>query len=256
MIPTIRHQALTLAALLFAFALLIPDFSASQTPSGEEILQRIDENISSDNRVFTSQMIIHGRRGSRTILSKSWAVGEEKSYSEYLAPAREKGTKMLKLEDMLWMYSPFADRIIQISGHMLRQSVMGSDLSYEDMMEDSKLTRHYAATVTGDTTIDERSCWKLELTARTEDVAYHSRKLCVDKERYIPLREELFAKSGKLLKILELKDIKQIKNRWYPGRMIFKDVLKTGGGTEFVIESIEFDVEIPEYIFSKASLKK
>jgi hypothetical protein len=36
------------------------------------------------------------------------------------------------------------DRTIQIAGHMLRQSVMSSDMSYEDLMEDPKLVNLYA----------------------------------------------------------------------------------------------------------------
>ena len=227
----------------------------SQTPSGKEILDRIDANMHSESRISTSKMVIHGRRGSRTITSKSWSVGEEKSFSEYLAPAREKGTKMLKLEDKLWMYSPSTDRIILISGHMLKQSVMGSDLSYEDMMEDPKLTNHYNARVTGTEIYDGRSCWILELTAISADVSYHGRKQWIDKERYIPLKEELFAKSGKLLKKTELKDITRIQGRWYPRRILFKDMLKKGKGTEFIIETIQFDQNIPQYIFSKASLR-
>ena len=212
----------------------------SQYPSGEFILNKIDANMTSENRVLTSRMVIHGRRGSRTITSKSWTHGTKKSFTEYLAPAREKGTKMLKLQDNLWMYSPGTDRTIQISGHMLRQSVMGSDLSYEDMMEDPKLINHYNAAVTGDSTVDNRSCWILELTAKTKDVAYHFRKIWVDKERNIPLKEELYAKSGKRLKNMELKDVSNIDGRWYPKRMIFKDMLKSGKGTEFIIEIIEF----------------
>lgn len=228
----------------------------SQYPSGESILNKIDENMASTNRTVTSKMVIHGRRGSRTIESKSWVQGTEKSFTEYLAPAREKGTKMLKLEDNLWMYSPSTDRTIQISGHMLRQSVMGSDLSYEDMMEDPKLINHYNAIVTGDSVVDDRSCWIVELTAKTKDVAYHFRKLFVDKEWNIPLKEELYAKSGKLLKTMDLKDITNINGRWYPKQMIFKDMLKSGKGTEFFVETIQFDADIPEYIFSKASLRK
>jgi outer membrane lipoprotein-sorting protein len=227
-----------------------------QTPSGKEILDRIDENMYSSSTISTSKMVIHGRRGSRTITAKSWSEGDKRSFSEYLSPAREKGTKMLKLEDKLWMFSPSTDRIIQISGHMLKQSVMGSDLSYEDMMEESKLTDHYDARVIGTETYDNRSCWVLELTAITPDVSYHGRKQWIDRERYIPLKEELFAKGGKLLKKTELKDITQIEGRWYPKRIIFKDMLKTGKGTEFIIDTIQFDVSIPAYIFSKASLRK
>jgi hypothetical protein len=120
-----------------------------QSAKANEILERIDQNMSSENRVFESSMTIHGKRSSRTITSKTWSVGDEKSFTEYLSPAREQGTKMLKLEDQLWIYSPSTDRTIQISGHMLRQSVMGSDLSYEDMMDDRKLTETYDAEVIG-----------------------------------------------------------------------------------------------------------
>ena len=109
----------------------------------KEILETVDKNMSSKNRIFESDMVIHGRRSSRTVTSRTYAEGDKQSFTEYLSPAREQGTKMLKQEDNLWIYSPSTDRIIQISGHMLRQSVMGSDLSYEDMMDDRELTDIY-----------------------------------------------------------------------------------------------------------------
>ena len=248
----------TFIATISSITIFLVSFSLlqAQYPSGKAILENVDKNISSKNRVFSSKMVIHGRRGSRTIESRSWGEGEEKAFTEYLAPAREKGTKMLKLKDKLWMYSPSTDRTIHISGHMLRQSVMGSDLSYEDMMEDPKLTNHYDAAVTGTESFDGRSCWVLELKAKTTDVAYFMRKIWVDQERVIPLKEELYAKSGKLLKNLEMKDVKKIQDRWFPMRMIFKDMLKRGEGTEFIIMDIKFDQDIPEHIFSKASLRK
>ena len=228
----------------------------AQYPSGDAVLDAIDANMHSENRVVTASMIIHGRRSSRTIQSRSWVQGTEQSFTEYLAPAREKGTKMLKLEDNLWMFSPSTDRIIQISGHMLRQSVMGSDLSYEDMMEDPELRNQYDAVVVAEESVDGRSCWVVELTANSEEVAYHFRKIWVDKQRNIPLKQDLLAKSGKLLKTMELSNVVYIDNRWYPKTMTFKDMLKTGKGTEFIVDEIEFDVEIPAYIFTKAALRR
>ena len=223
-------------------------------PSGKEILDLIDANMSSDTRYVKSKMVIHGPRSSRTIESESWAEGKS-AFTEYLAPAREKGTKMLKLEDKLWIFSPSTDRTIQISGHMLRQSVMGSDLSYEDMMDDKKLSDIYDAAVVGSETIGETDCWIVEMNAIVEDVAYQMRKLWVDKTRNIPLKEELYAKSGKMLKMTELTNITKHGSRWYPGKITFKDMLKQGAGTEFIVDDIKFDVEIPEHILSKASLR-
>ncbi|HUU51410.1 MAG: outer membrane lipoprotein-sorting protein [Candidatus Aminicenantaceae bacterium] len=240
-----------------ASIIVIQSFALQDTPSGEWILQKLDENIGSDNKIYLGKMIIHGRRGSRTVESKSWIQGDEKSFTEYLAPPREKGTKMLKLGDQLWTYSPSTDRTIKISGHMLRQSVMGSDLSYEDMMEDRRMENLYNANVVSEELYEDRPCWVLELTAKEgeEDIAYHSRKVWVDKERYVALKEERFAKSGKLLKTTEVKHVSQIENRWVPDEVIFRDVLKAGKGTEFTIDSIEFNATIPDHVFSKASLR-
>ena len=225
-------------------------------PDANQILEKVDQNMISKNQVATSQMIIHGRRNDRTITSKGWTEGSEKSLSEYLSPAREEGTKMLKLEDQLWIYSPSSDRTILISGHMLRQSVMGSDLSYEDMMEDRKLTEVYNAKVTGEEKIEDRDAWVLELEAKVDDATYQSRKIWVDQERYVPLKEELYAKSGQLLKKTTMKDVEQIDGRWYPKTVVYKDMLKDGEGTEFTLVDVKFDQDIPEYIFSKAALKR
>lgn len=230
--------------------------SSPEPPSGEEILERVDDNFYAENRISVSSMIIKGVRGTRTVKAKSWVQGMDKAFTEYLSPAREKGTKMLKIKDELWTWTPSTDRIIRIAGHMLRQSLMGSDVSYEDFMEDPKLSNIYDVVVTGEETIDGRSCYVLDLKAKKDGVAYYFRKLWVDKERYIPLRQDWFAKSGKLLKTIKIHEVFKVDNRWYPKRMTFKDVLKKGDGTEFIIESIDFNVEIPEHIFSKASLRR
>lgn len=242
--------------ILVAIALFSFSAVMAQNPDGKEILRKIDQNMSSENRVFTSKMIIHGRRETRTIESKTWSSGEKKSFTEYLFPVREQGTKMLKLDNQLWIYSPTTDRIIQIAGHMLRQSVMGSDLSYEDLMEDNKLINHYNAEVTGSEKISDRMCWVVKLTAFDPEVAYQTKKMWVDRERFIPLKEEFFAKSGTLLKRTVLSDVVNLNGRWFPKKIVFKDMLKEGEGTEFIMENIQFNVAIPDYIFSKASLKK
>ncbi len=228
----------------------------AQQLDAEAIIAMVDANMNSQSSISESEMVIHGRRNSRTLRAKSYANGPENSFTEYLAPAREKGTKMLKLDDRLWIYSPSTDRTIQLSGHMLRQSVMGSDLSYEDMMEDRKLTEMYDAKVIGEEELDGRLTYVLELIAKVEDVSYTKRKLWIDRERFVPLQEELFAKSGKLLKKVSLSEVKNIEGRWFPTKVTFKDMLKKGKGTDHITLAIQFNPLIPKHVFSKASLKR
>lgn len=246
-------RQIILAALVVLLAVQAP----AQTPTGDEILKKIDENLYIDQAMSTSTMIIHGRSGTRTITSRSWRKGSDRSLVDYLSPPREKGKKMLRLDDKIWTYTPEPnDRIIAISGHLLRQSVMGSDLSYEDITDNHRMIELYDAEVTGSEDFEGRSCWTLTLTAKDEATTYHSRKLWVDKERWLPLKEERFAKSGRLLKTTIINEVFNVEGRWYPKRMTFKDVLQKGKGTEFLVESIDFDVEVPEHMLTKAALRR
>jgi hypothetical protein len=246
-----KYLGLTALAALIAMS-----FAFNVSPTASEIIQKVDDNMSSDTRITESQMIIHGRRNSRTITSVGYSRGKYDNFTEYLAPEREKGTKMLKLKDYLWIYSPSSDRTIQLSGHMLRQSVMGSDLSYEDMMEDRKLLDIYDAVIEGEEEIDGKKVWRLALTAKVDDATYHSRKLWVEQERFVPIKEDLFAKSGQLLKRTIMSDIKKVDGRWYPHKMNYKDMLKDGKGTDFVVTKMQIDVPISDNVFNKSNLKK
>ena len=225
--------------------------------SVDEIITKIDKNLNAKSRILTSKMVVHGRRLSRTIESKNWVIGTNQAFTEYLSPAREKGTKMLKLDDKLWTYSPQTDRVIQISGHMLRQSVMGSDMSYNDMMEDRSIEEIYEANISGSEIIDNRDYWIITMEAKVKGLPYPKRKAWVDKEYFLPIIEELYAKSGKLLKTSRLSEIEKVQGRWFPSKFIYKDELKRNSkGTEWIIDEIKFDVDIPKSRFSKALLRK
>ncbi len=243
-------------AIGFLIVLFAAAAAAETLPAGDAVLARVDENIGSRNKIVEAEMVIHGRRGTRTVRSRSWIEGNRRSFTEYLSPPRERGTKMLKLTDELWTYTPATDRTIRISGHMLRRSVMGSDLSYEDLMEDPALADLYTATTAGADTLLGRPCWILDLQARDEDIAYHARRIWVDQERAVLLREERFATSGMLLKTTDVRSVREIDGHWVADHLVFRDELRQGGGTEFVLTAMTFDAEIAPHIFSKAALRQ
>lgn len=240
-----------------AFGRTVPGSPASALPPDPAgIIARVDANLTSRTRIFQSEMTVHGARTTRTITSRTVARGNRDAFTTYLSPAREKGNKMLKLKSQLWIYSRTADRTIRISGHMLRQSVLGSDLSYEDMMEVRNWSRLYTPVIKGEETYRDRKTWVIDLNAKVEDVAYARCRVWVDQERFVPLKEELFAKSGRLLKTTFMDRITRIRDRWFPMKVTFRDMLRKGKGTDFTITEIRFDADIPDHVFSKASLRK
>ena len=232
-------------------------FTQSDQMSADDIMKSMDQNLNAESRIITSKMIVKGRRSNRTIESKNWVVGTELAFTEYLSPPREAGTKMLKIGEKLYTYSPQTDRVIQISGHMLRQSVMGSDMSYNDMMEDRPIDELYSATIEGSIMLDGRDHWIMILDAKVKGLSYPKRRSWVDKEYLLPKKEELYAKSGKLLKTASLEGIKKIEGRWFPSKFVYKDELKRNSkGTEWIIDNIQFNKKIPNSRFSKALLRK
>ena len=240
--------------LFFLSSFLFPQ---TNQMNADNIIKAIDKNLNAESRTITSKMVVRGRRSSRTIKSKSWVVGTDLAFTEYLSPPREAGTKMLKLGEKLYTYSPQTDRVIQVSGHMLRQSVMGSDMSYNDMMEDRPMEELYKATIEGSAKVDGRDHWIMVLDAKIKGLSYPKRRSWVDKEYLLPIKEELYAKSGKLLKTASLEGIKKIQGRWFPSKFVYKDKLKRNSkGTEWIIDNIEFNKKIPDSRFSKALLRK
>ena len=244
--------------IILLILIQLPYLLSSQQSDQEasNIIEKIDKNMFSKTQIVTSEMIVYGKRKKRVIRSKGYSMGKENNFTEYLSPEREKGTKMLKLDNRLWIYSPGTDRTIQLSGHLLRQSVMGSDLSYEDMMEERKLSEVYDAKIVKDGNFNDSPVWIMDLISKVEGLAYHKRTLWIDKTKFVPLKENLYAKSGTLLKTTTFSNIKKIDTRWYPMKINYKDMLKDGKGTDFVIIDISFDTYIPKDYFSKNMLKK
>jgi outer membrane lipoprotein-sorting protein len=230
---------------------------AQEKPSAFDILEKIDRNMVFKTAYVEADMIIHIKNRVITKNFTSFSQGNEKSFIEFLNPARDRGTKILKIEDIVDIYYPSAERILRLSGHMLRQSMMGSDFSFEDMTERSeKLREDYTAEIAGEEELDGRSCYVLVMVSKLPKQTYYTRKTWVDKERYLGLKEELYAKSGKLLKVMRVDEIKVYQNRFYPVKVTLEDKLREDSKTEMVITKIDFDIVIPPETFSERNLLK
>lgn len=238
--------------------------------TGEEIIEKVDKNMTFDTAKTEAKLVIHIRDQVRTKTLMSYSEGEDKSYSEFLSPARDKGVKYLKIGDNMWMYLPSVEKIIKIAGHMLRQSMMGSDFSYEDALESNKLLEKYdVKLLTEETTYIKfrrdgspqevtkgRPCYVLELTAKVKDVSYYKRKVWIDREIFVPVKEELFALSGKKLKVMVLGDVQKYGRRWYPRYMSMRNLLRKDSLTEMFVTDIDFNVKIPKDTFTQRNLRK
>src|SRR6056297_1875049 len=222
--------------------------------TAEEIINRRDDNEYLKQARVESTMIINnaGRELEKKMVS---LIEGDKALVRFTNPM-DRGTKFLKRDDNLWMFFPDAEDIVKLSGHMLERGMMGSDFSYKDMMESEKLTELYNFELVGEEEYNGRPCYKIEATkVEGAEVSYYKRIAWIDKERFIGLREELYTESGRLLKEIVVTRTEEIQGRWYPMESVMENKLRENTSTTFIINSIEFNPEIPEGTFSLESLQ-
>lgn len=247
-------KKLLLSAML---ALSAPLNAVAADPTASQLLKAMDANLQTESRTATMSMTVNDGGRARTYRMVVNGRGQDESAVEYLAPEREKGNRMLKKGDQLWLYLPRAERVQKVSGHMMREGMMGSDVSYEDMMASADFEAQYDAKVTGSEPVEGRPHWKIEALARDSTVSYPRRVIWVDAVTFVPSRQELYALSGMLLKTWTMTDPKDLGNgRMMPMRMEIADKLREGSSTVIVTEDIKLGVALQDEVFSMRWLER
>jgi outer membrane lipoprotein-sorting protein len=228
-------------------------------PSAAALLERIDRNEIYDSIQYDGEMVINyqGRRYVKTL--KAWARGSGLSFIEF-TNSEDAGTKYLKRDGRLYVYSPDTEEVMLISGHMLKESMMGSDMSYEDTIDNDTLSARYTPTLSGSEIWSgggvNHDCWILELAAKKKTESYPRQKLWVDKSSGDMVHCEQYALSGAKLKEYSLLRIEEQAGKRYPAEAEIKDLLRKNSSTIMRMKNIILDKPIADSIFSTRNLER
>jgi outer membrane lipoprotein-sorting protein len=242
-----------LATIAVGLMLAAAGTAAAQTV--DEILSRLDANMSYGNIRYSGRMEITLGGETRFKTMYAAAQGSSKAFAEFTNP-EDRGTRYLKLDKNLWIYFPKEQDTVKISGHLLKEGMMGSDVSYEDALESSDFRAKYAAALKGEDRLDGRRCFVVELNAKVAAAAHERRVLWIDSERYVALKQEMYAKSGRLLKLSTALEVTRIGERWFPARTEYVSKLRNNTRTVFTMGKIEIDARLDERQFSLSALTK
>lgn len=246
-------MALT-AALFLPFA--SPAFGESVGGiSAAAVLERVDRNEVYESITYEGEMVIEyqGKRFVKTM--KAWTRGNAESFIEFTNP-EDRGTKYLKTGGRLYVYSPDTEQVMLISGHLLKESMMGSDMSYEDTIENETLSARYEAAFAGEDSIDGRDAWVLDLKAKKKTESYPAQKLWVAKDNHDVLKTELYALSGAKLKEYRLLRAEIIGSRSFPVESEMKDLLRRNSKTTFRMKNVSLGAKIEDSVFSMRNLER
>lgn len=241
------------ATVTVAAALALLATAASSAQSAEQIVRRMEDNQRFRTQEAAGTLVITDRFGSRTKSFLSWAEGEERMLLAFTNP-EEKGQKILRLKDEIYLYFPDAEEVIRLQGSALKESVMGSDFSYEDLTGEKSILELYTVRLLGSEPLAGGEQHVLELKTKGRGVAYPLQKLWVDARTFIPRKAEYYALSGRLLKTLEVLETRQVAGRSVMSRAVMRDAMKKSSSTEFRLDRVKIDEPLPKNIFSLEAL--
>lgn len=261
-----KRNCILLTFAILAFALSSSTLSANDEETKrvakefQDSLTGLDNNMVSKSRRLEMRMTIEDNEGTHTKELEILGKGYFTSLARATAPAREKGTKMLRIQrrerGILYLCLPGTSRVIRLSGHMLRQSVMGSDLSYEDLLDAPRLGENYEIIRGREIEVDGKKCYDLQLKALKRSETYPERRYVIEKERHSPVMQELFAGGGKKLKIIHYGKITAFGERHYPLHMTVQNLLKKHSKTTLEFSNVKFNVRLPRGAFTRRYLER
>ncbi|MCA9730596.1 MAG: outer membrane lipoprotein-sorting protein [Deferribacteres bacterium] len=229
----------------------------AQSLSPKEIIKKIDdtERITS-SKGSTRQIITTSSGQKRTLEMDYWSRDRnDKQLMLYTAPKRVEGDKILMLDEGndIWFYTPKTDRVRHLASHARKQKVQGSDFSYEDMAS-GEIEKDYTYKLLGEEKVSDRDCYQFELIPTPSGPSYQKLILWADKEKFLTLRIDYY-EADDILKRLTMSDIRNIDGHWTAMNMTMKN-LQDGGETVMETIEIQFDIDIPDEIFTTRNLKK
>ncbi|MEO9869822.1 outer membrane lipoprotein-sorting protein [Ekhidna sp.] len=243
----------TLLALFFLIGTMCQTFSQD----AKEIIRKTDQKRRGDAATAEMTISIIRPTWSRDMDVKSWSRGTDYSLILITSPARDKGSVFLKRDKEIWNWLPSIERNVKLPPSMMMQSWMGSDFTNDDLIKESSVVDDYTHKILGDSVIQDRECWVIELIPK-EDVAVVWGKVLnwIDKDEYIELRSEMYDEDGYLVNEVNFLEIKDLGGRMLPSVMEFIPAEKEGHKTVIRYHQVDYDARISENFFSLQSMKR
>ena len=237
------RKLLTVAALL-----LVPIFFAS-AQTAEDIVARLQANQVFRTSRIQGVMTVTDRFGTKETRFISYGRGDAEALIEFTS-TEEKGQKILRTKDEIYLFYPDAEEVIRLQGAAFRDAVLGSDMSYEDLTGGKTLLETYRVSLEATEAVDGAECYRIRMEAKARNVAYPVQVMWVDPKLWAARRMQQFSLAGRLLKEISLGNFQAVAGRTVATRMVLEDKLKKNSRTVFVVEKIDVDIPLDPKLFS------
>lgn len=212
-----------------------------------------------------------GKTTERSLIVELLEVphGGDQSKLTFEFPADVRGTALLshpqlKGDDDQWLYMPSINRVKRISSRNKSGAFVGSEFSFEDLSDKSvdDFTYQYLGTSecfldianSGKVESTMATCDKLERIPRDKNTGYSKQVLTVEPNALRIVAIDYFDVRGQLLKRLESEQFKLFEGKYWRPLKVSMHNVQTQKTTTLEYKSLDFQVNLHDRDFSRATL--
>jgi hypothetical protein len=245
----------------------------AQAASAEEIMERSQRAFhyaGNDAKGKLTMELIDRNGGKRvrvlTMLRRNQETGGDQKYFMYF---HEPGDvrrltfmvwKYPAREDDRWIFVPAVDLIRRIAAEDKYSSFVGSDFSYEDVS--GRDVAEDSHTLVREEQLGVRNSFVIESVPR-EAAAFTKRVSWIDKENFLPLKEEYYDAQNELQRVFTADSIEDIPVGEGDDRRVYPTIMKrtmrnvkTGHRTEVTVNSVAYDLGLKDADFSERRMRR
>ncbi|MBL6449240.1 outer membrane lipoprotein-sorting protein [Fulvivirga sp. 29W222] len=246
-----------LKILLVFLCLLNLEAQCQDNLDATALVKKADERMRGQSNLAEMTMEIIRPDWSRTMSMKSWSKGTKYALVLIQAPAKDKGTVSLKIDNEMWNWLPSIERSIKISPSMMMQSWMGSDFTNDDLIKQSSIVNDYKHKILKEEIIQGEPCYKIELIPKPDaPVVWGKILMWISKDLNNQLKVEYYDEGQELVNVMTGYDLKTLDGRLVPTRWEMVPVDEEGKKTVLTYKDIDFDIDIRDSFFSKQNMNR
>jgi outer membrane lipoprotein-sorting protein len=221
----------------------------------KQVIKDIDELYRSTSSYSEIEMEIVTPHWQRTLAMDCWTHGLNKTFIRISAPQKERGVATLRIENEMWNYLPKTNKVIKVPPSMMMSSWMGSDFTNDDLVKEFSLFEDYTYELM---TVDSAQGDLLYVNCiPSEDlpIVWGNIVIAARKSDHLPVWQKYYDEKGKLMRVLQYKNIKTFGERTLPAEMEMVPQTKEGHKTVIRYVQLDFDVKVDDEVFSLRNLR-
>jgi len=240
----------------FFFSLLIGSAFADDQALINELLVEADNIGRQEHSITTAEIHIKTSRYERKMTMHIKSLGTEKSLIKILQPAKDAGVSTLKVDDNLWNYLPKVDRVMKLPSAMMGGSWMGSHLSNDDLVRESRMSEDFNAKLLQKPESNNNQFYEIELVPKPNAPVVWGKVVARISAEKLPMDFRYYDETGSLIRTMKFEDIKEFDGQKMPAVMLIIPNDNPEEFTKFVYLNIDFQTPISATDFTLQALRK